>query len=375
MLTIDLSAIRSNVEALRRASGDAKFMAVVKDNAYGQGLAPVAQAALMGGADWLGIVHVREGSALRAEGVEAPILVLGYVPPADIAAAMEHKIDVPLMNLEHAALVREQIPAGQRLRVHLKVETGLQRFGVAWRELLELARFAGFLRSMTGQHNPFVPVGIYSHLAAVEEAELEFTRLQIQQFTSACQSLGIGRNGSVLRHIGATAAALVLPESRFDMVRCGIGIYGLWPSTDVKQLVSNDGLLRPALSWTEPIRAIKSVTAGQPVGYGCTWRPDRDSRVALLDVGYADGFDRSLSNCGIVEVQGRPAPVVGRICSNATFVNITELPSAAVGNTVTLIAADYHSPASMDAQADRAGTINYELAMRLAPHLERRYVE
>ncbi|MBI4032872.1 alanine racemase [Candidatus Berkelbacteria bacterium] len=375
MLTVDLSAIRANVEALRRAAGDVLFMAVVKDNAYGHGLVPVAQAAVEAGADWLGIVHVREGIALRQAGIASPLLVLGYVPPEEIPAAVQHKLDVPLMNLEHATLVRAQIPVGQRLRVHLKVETGLQRFGVSERELLELARFAGFLPSATGQQSPFVPVGIYSHLAAVEETELDFTKSQIDRFTSACQSLGADHHGSLVRHIAATAATLVLPESRFDMVRCGIGVYGLWPSTDVKRLVKNDGLLRPALSWTKPIRALKTVPADAPVGYGCTWRPARESTVALLDVGYADGFDRSLSSKAVVEVNRQTCPVVGRICSNVTFIDVTAVGNVSVGDDVTLISSDPNSPASMDAQAERAGTINYELAMRLSPDLEREYRE
>lgn len=374
MLFIDLTAIRSNIRALRSAAPSAKFLAVVKDNAYGHGLVPVAESAVEAGADWLGVVRVWEGVQLREAGIELPILVLGYVPPEDVAAAVRYRIDVPLMDLGHAHALREAIPEGKRLRVHLKVETGLNRFGVRDRSLLELARFAGVLRS-AGTSSPFVPVGVYSHFAAVEESELEYSQRQIEAFTESTSRLGAGANGTLLRHLAATGATLVLPASHFDMVRCGIGIYGLWPSEGVQQQVGTSVALQPALQWVEPIRALKAVNAGDAVGYGCAWRPNRPSTVALLDVGYADGLPRHLGETGITTIFEQPCPIVGRICSNVTFIDVTDIGQAAVGDEVTLLSNDPTSPAFIDAQADRAGTINYELVMRLPAHLQRQYVQ
>lgn len=361
MLFIDLAAIKKNVAMLKAAAPSSQFMAVVKDNAYGHGLVPVSQAAVDAGADWLGVVHLREAAALRAAGIEVPILMLGYVAPDEVSIALQHRIDVPVMSLEHARALASYIQTRNPLRVHLKVETGMHRFGVADAELQALSDYVSA--------GPFEPIGIYSHLAAVEDELMDFTHQQIEDFDRQSRPIGTG----LIRHLAASAATLIAPESHFDLVRCGLAIYGLWPSDDVRRQVEATGrLLQPALSWTEPIRAIKQVDVGQPVGYGCTWKPDRPSRVALLDVGYADGLPRSLSNQGVVMVGGQSCPIVGRICSNVTFVDVTDA-SARVGDGVLLIEADAQSASSLDKQAERAGTINYELAIRLPDNLERHY--
>lgn len=361
MLTINLAAIKSNVALLKATAPRSQFMAVVKDNAYGHGLIEVSRAAVEAGADWLGVVHLHEGERLRQAGIDVPILMLGYVSAEEVSRAVDAAVDVPVMSLEHAQELARVVPTTSTLRVHLKVETGLQRFGVRDDEL-------NAVRSLL-EHAPFQLVGVYSHLAAVEDALLDFTHAQLERF----RLLTADFPPTVVRHIGATAATLLLPEAHLDMVRCGIGIYGLWPSPEAQHQAHAHGIsLIPALRWTEPIRAFHTVDINQPVGYGCTWKPDRPSRVALLDVGYADGLPRALSNQGIVTISGQPCPIVGRICSNVTFVDVTGVTTQ-IGDDVTLLAADESSPASIDQQAERAGTINYDLVIRLPEHLRRRY--
>ncbi|MBI2589970.1 alanine racemase [Candidatus Berkelbacteria bacterium] len=376
MLTINLAAIRENIRILKTAAAPAKFMAVVKNNAYGHGLIEVAQAALEAGSDWLGVIHVSEGVQLRDTGITAPILVLGYVPPEDIPHAVHYRIDIPLINLEHAHKVRSKIPTGKKLRVHLKIETGLNRFGVTSLELLELAQFIGLRSAHSGQNSAFSPIGVYSHLAAVEEVAFGHARLQLDNFDEQTRRLGAHKNGDLLRHIAATAAILMLPESHLDLVRSGIGIYGLWPSAEIARRVDHPtARLQPALEWSEPIAELKKVQANQPVGYGCSWKPIKDATVALIAIGYADGLDRKFSSIGVVEVLDTECPIVGRICTNVTFIDVTHVPRVTVGDEVILLSASQTSPASAQAQADRINTIHYELVSRLPIHIQRSYIQ
>lgn len=353
MRTVDLQAIRANTAALRAVAGSAELMAVVKDNAYGHGLVPVARATLEAGATWLGIVHLEEGAALRRAGITAPILMLGYVEPGHAQQASVLGIDIPVMGLEHARALASAL--GDRpLRVHLKLETGLHRFGLGIEELRPLL-------DLLANHPNIEHVGTYSHFAAVEEAMLDHAERQLTVFAQCLEH--IPEPG--VRHIAATAATFVLPASRYDLTRCGIGLYGLWPSSEIQARVGGAVVLRPALRWEERIRAVKDVEAGTPVGYGCAWVPRRPSRVALLDVGYADGLPRSLSNVGVVEVRGHACPIVGRICSNVTFVDVTLVPDVRTDDSALLIGGSTERPAALDRQAERAGMINYELAIRL----------
>lgn len=369
MLKVDTQAIKANVENLRSLS-TAKFMAVVKNNGYGHGLVETARAAEEGGADWLGVVHVSEGVILREAGIELPILALGWVAPAELEIAINYKIDVPVTSLEQLAAFRSVIPTHAKLRIHLKVETGLNRLGLTGNDLVEVGRLTGLINRQATQ---FSVIGVYSHLAAVEEAEYLYTLKQAERFQQACLRIRVGVQEPCIRHLSATAATILMPDLHFDMVRCGIGIYGLWPSAETWEKSTKPiGFLKPALSWVETIVQIKNVAIGEAVGYGCTWRPTTASRVAILPIGYADGLPRAMSNKGQVVVGGQACPIVGRICTNITFVDITAT-SAKIGDEAYILAADHASPVSVDAQAERIGTINYELVTRLPSELARSY--
>lgn len=396
MLHINLSNIRHNVKALKSLTNfGTKFLSVVKNNAYGHGLVEVSRAAVAGGADWLGVVHVWEGVILRQAGLKCPILVLGWVDLNEIEDAVQYNIDVPVMSLEqlkkiastiqHQKSKRRSGEGALRLNIHIKIETGLHRFGAENKELQEIVEFLS-------RSSNFRLQGMYSHLAAVEEAKMDYAQKQLARFKQQIAKIHRRQDKQLpINHLAATAATILMPETHLDMVRCGIGIYGLWPSPETQAEAKKQGIkleLKPALEWRESIVGLKKVAKGEPVGYGCSWVAPRDSIIGLLPVGYADGLDRSLSNKGKVMVEGQPCDIVGRICTNVTFVNLTPkyLEGGGVRKVrsslrwqnqlkVTIFSADTDSEASVDTQAARADTINYELVTRLSEHLERKFYE
>lgn len=373
MLTVNLAAIRHNVGVLKQRAGEAKLMAVVKNNAYGHGLIPVATAAAQAGAEWFAVQTVTEGLKLRDAGITEPILVLGLVNASEIPLAIDYKLDISVLLFEQLEAFRSAIPAGSRLRIHLKLETGLHRYGFREDELVRALPLLGLGGT---QASSFALVGAYSHLAAVEEAQEEHTGMQLERFRSLLNMLRADTSHPLLRHLAATAAALRLPETHFDMVRAGIGLYGLWPSQETQERINASvDLLAPALEWHEEIVRIHTIEPGESVGYGCSWRASVQSRIAILAVGYADGVNRRRSNGGTVEVFGIPCPIVGRVCTNATFVDVTGVKQANVGDRVVLIAADHRSAASAERVAEQTGTIHYDVVTTLPAHLKREYLD
>lgn len=372
MIKVNLKNIRHNVRELKMLAPKSQLMAVVKNNAYGHGLIEVSSSAIKGGATWLGVVHVWEGVALRQAGVKVPILVLGWVDVDEIESAIANNIDVPVMTFGQAKKIVSRIKTlnNKKLRIHIKIETGLHRFGIEGKELSELYSFIQ-------KSDKLELVGAYSHLASVEEANLDYALKQKRRFEEQFSVIASAAKQSLIRHLGATSATILLPETHFDMVRCGIGIYGLWPSTETRLEAKNCNIkleLKPALSWVEPIVALKKVPAGEAVGYGCAWVPHRDSIVGLLPVGYADGLPRSLSGKGKVIIKDKVCDIVGRICTNVTFIDVTRIENVDTENMVTVISDKISSIVSCDSQAQRAGTINYELLTRLNSNLERKFI-
>lgn len=370
MLKINLSNIRHNVRELKKLTPKSQLMAVVKNNAYGHGLVEVSLAAIKGGAGWLGVVHVWEGVALRQAGIKVPILVLGWVNEDEISEAVEYEIDVPIMSISQAKAIEAKITKKKHsLRIHIKIETGLHRFGVREKELKQLFDFIS-------KSKKFELVGAYSHLAAVEEANLDYALRQKERFEVQLKTLKTKQ--PLIRHLGATSATILLPETHFDMVRCGIGIYGLWPSPETRFEAKKRNIkikLMPALAWVQKIAAIKEVPAGEAVGYGCAWVPHRNSVVALLPIGYADGLDRSLSGKGKVIIKDQVCDIVGRICTNVTFIDVTKVKDIKPYNEAIIISDQADSEVACDSQAAMAGTINYELVTRLSERLARSFVK
>ncbi len=360
---IDRAAFEWNMAQFRRLVGDQRLlMAVVKANAYGHGMVEIATLAVEQGANWLGVFSIEEGLTLRRSNIQAPILVLG--PPT-------------------TALLREAIEAGLRLSVtsnpvaseiarlgrsdtivHLKVETGTHRQGL---DRAELAPVAALLLEAG-----VTVEGAYTHFADIEDTtEHRFAQQQFERFNRRLKALDAAGLRLSLPHTACSAATILFPHTHFDLVRVGIALYGLWPSKETRvsaQSMGRNALdLRPVMAVKTTIAQIKSIPKGAYVGYGRTFRTTRQTRLAVLPVGYADGYDRRLSNVAHVLIRQARAPIRGRICMNLTMVDVTDIPRAAPGDEVVLLGQQGEERLRAEDLAEQMGTINYEVVTRIAP--------
>jgi alanine racemase len=367
---VDLAKLRRNVARLRALVGGVRFASVVKANAYGHGLAPVARA-LAGVVDLLCVYRVEEGLDIREAGIQAPVLVLGPVPPAALADAHAAGLAITLWDTGsyRADVARAARAASAPMRVHAKIDSGTTRLGLAARDAA--VAIGGYL------DDPALALdGVFTHLAAAEELESGFTLAQLERFEGALRPLDAAlRARGVLRHAAASAAAMLFPHLRLDLVRVGIATYGLWPSPETRAALAHPLLLEPALSWRTHLAVVREVPAGTSVGYGCTYHTERPSRIGVLPIGYAEGIPRAVSNRGAVLVAGVRVPIVGRVCMNMTFVDVTDVPAAMPGATVTLIGDDGAATLSADDWASWAQTIGYEIVARLPAEIPRIHTE
>ncbi|MDP5228020.1 MULTISPECIES: alanine racemase [Arthrobacter] len=369
---VDLAAIRHNVRRIAGIAAPAKVMAVVKADGYGHGAVQVARAALDAGASWLGTAHVSEALALRAAGIEAPLLAWLHTPDTDFAAAIEAGIDLGCSGweLEHIVAAARQVE--RPARVHLKVDTGLGRNGStveSWDRLVGEAvehQDEGLLRV----------VGIFSHLAVADEPHREETDQQLDVFREA---LALAEDAGIdpeVRHIANTPAAFTRPDAHFDLVRVGIGIYGLSPFTD--QRSPELGLI-PAMTLLTRVANCKAVPADQGVSYGLNYRTDDPTTLALIPLGYADGVPR-VATGGPVRLGGATYPVVGRIAMDQMVLDLgtrlsEEERAALVGEPAVLFGDGHDGGPLADDWASAAGTINYEIVTRISSRVPRVYVD
>ncbi len=359
---VNLTRLSRNLEAIRAHVAPAKVMIIVKANAYGHGLAEVARH-LSSAADYIGVAVLEEGILLRDLGVTAPILVLGGIWGDQLPHYLQHDLTLTASSVERM----EQIDAvaaqmGIKAKVHLKIDTGMERIGVHYynaRSILE--------RSLSC---PNVDVeGIFSHFADADSSDLAHARLQLERFNEVLRFYETRSLPMPIRHMANSPAILQIPESYFDMVRPGIMLYGVYPTSEIPRTV----LVRPALAWKSRVVYFKVVNPGHPVSYGSTWQSDHPVRVVTLPVGYGDGYFRSLSNNSQVLIRGRKYPQVGRICMDQMMVNI-EGDSAFNGDEVTLIGEREGESISAQDLADWAGTIPYEILTNINTRVPRVYI-
>ncbi len=368
-LQIDEGALRRNAARFAALVAPARLGAVIKANGYGHGLVPVARA-LAPEVERFLVYSGEEALALRAAGIELPLVVLGPVEPGALAALHRARIAITLWDEGAFArdVARVAAAAGRAFPVHVKIDTGVTRLG------LDCARAAGAL-SAYGREPWLDLAGVYTHLAAAEELESEFTRGQLAAFEKALAPVtGELRARGTLRHTAATAAAILFPQSRLDLVRAGIGLYGIWPSPETQAAARGAIDLEPALSWTSELVVVREVEAGRSVGYGCTFHTERPSRIGVVPIGYAEGVPRALSNRGAMLVGGTRVPIVGRVCMDMSFVDVTDVPQARAGSRVTLIGRDGREAISANEFGEWAGTIGYEIVARLPETIPRRYL-
>ena len=360
---IDLDAIAHNVARLKERVGpNTALWAVGKANAYGHGALPVARTALAAGASRLAVARLSEGAALRQAGVSAPILVMGYHLPAEAEAAVAHDLIVTVNDMAFArALAQQAHDAGKRALVHVKVDTGMGRFGRLPDELLP------FLEQITRLPQLRLE-GLWTHFATADERDKTFAREQYALYRQAAD-LARARYNIPYLHVANSAAILDMPETWLDAVRPGIALYGLYPSNEVSASVE----LRPALTLISHVGRVRTLPAGASVSYGRTFIAPRSTTVALLPIGYGDGVHRLLSNRGAVLIRGQRAPIIGRVCMDNIMVDVSDIAGVQEGDEAVLIGQQGDARISAEEVAAWAQTINYEVTTSLLPRATRMY--
>ena len=357
---IDLVALSHNYREVVRLARGRHVLAVVKAQAYGHGAVPVARRLVEDGAHMLGVATVEEGCELRASGIAAPILVMGPLFPEQAGTIVSHGLTPVLYSPALArALSQAAVQGSKTVAVHVKIDTGMGRIGLPPEEAV---RFVGGLASFPG----IVPEGLMTHFADADLREKAFAKLQMDRFEAVIDSLREKGIDVPLRHAANSAAVLEYDRALLTMVRPGLMLYGYDP---LERRGSAD--LRPVLSWRTRIAYVKRVAAGTPVSYGRTFVTSRQSLIATIPVGYADGFGRSLSNRGEALVGGRRVPVAGRVCMDMTMLDVTDVPGVEEGDEVVLIGAQGGERITADDLAAQSGTIAYEVLCAIGGRVPR----
>ena len=362
---IDLSAIGNNTRQIASIVGPrVRVLASLKADAYGHGALKVARTVLHNGASMLGVATVSEATPLREAGIGAPILVFGYVPPWQMREAVRLGLTITLYSLESAqALSRAALALKRTVKVHVKVDSGMARLGIRAEEVDEVVRLVGEIRSLPG----FELEGIFTHFAMADAQDITHTQVQIARFQRVLQALEEQHLRPPLVHAANSAATLRFPEAHFDMVRPGIALYGLDPSAEVRLPAG----FRAALSFKTQVAQVKDIPTGECISYGCTYVTERPTRVAVLPVGYADGFRRTPTNWGTVLIHGREAPLLGRVCMDQCMVDVSDIPQTRVGDEVVLIGRQGSAALTAEQIAERLGTINYEVVSEILARVPR----
>ena len=358
---IDLGAISHNVAAIRKKIGGQRgLMAVVKADGYGHGAVEVSRTALRNGADSLAVALPEEGQHLREAGIEAPILVLGLIQPEEAWKVVDSQLDQTVSSIALLeALDREAASASTQVNIHVKVETGLGRIGVEPHEVVLFLRRARSYRNLK-------VAGLFSHFSAADERDKTFSQHQLQLFEQTIREIRHAGIELPQRHMANSAATLDLPESYYDLVRPGLIIYGLYPSTEVSHSIE----VKPAMTLKTKVCYLKTVPQGTPISYGRTFVTQKQTRVATLPLGYGDGYKRALANKGEVLIKGRRAPVIGRICMDMCMIDVSDVPDVQAGDEAIV----FGQEPTADELAAKIGTINYEVVTTVGKRVPRVYV-
>jgi alanine racemase len=355
---VDLGAVERNCAMLKRRLGDAALCAVVKADGYGHGATSCARAALAGGATWLAVATAAEAAALREDGIRDRVLVMGALTGTELEIALGADADVVAWREEFVRAV-DAAARERPARVHVKLDTGMGRLGT--RDPDEARRVVGDIESSARMGL----AGVMTHLATADEPDSPFFEEQLERFRPFAQELKRAHPECVA-HAANSAAVLRSDTAHFDMARCGIAVYGLDPFGED----SARRELEPALALSSYVAEVKALQAGDSAGYGRTWSATADTRIAVLPIGYGDGYRRGLSNTAEVLIRGRRFPVVGTISMDNVTVEVGDA-EVAVGDAATLIGADGRERVSAEQLARLLGTINYEVTCGISARVPR----
>ena len=361
---VDLDAIEYNFNTVRsHLPPDMKLLVTVKSNAYGHGALRVAQL-LKDRVDYFALATMDEVAQLRQAGIQTPMLILGPVQPADYPRAAKYGVALTVSTLGEAKAISACAEdCGKTITVHFALDTGMSRIGFACtREAAEQVRQAAALPGIYAE-------GLFSHFATADSLDKTYTNLQTENFRRMRDWIGLD---FPICHL-YNSAAIVDLEPEFDMVREGIILYGLYPSPEVE--LSRIGGVCPAMSLRSHVTLVKTLPAGIPVSYGCTYHTQRATVIATVAAGYADGVPRSLSGCGQVLIRGVKAPIVGRVCMDQFMVDVTGIPGVKAGDVVTIFGTDAEEVLTADEVAETAGTIGYELICSITARVPRVYLK
>jgi alanine racemase len=373
---IDLSAVDHNVQRLKRyLTPGTRLLVPIKGNAYGHGAVPLAQQVLKSGADALGVARLGEAIELRRAGIDAPVLIFGYTNAAFGSDLVAYDLITTVYSLEHAAaLSAVGVARGKKLKVHIKIDSGMGRLGLVVDELMGASVSApqqsGVLETV--EEITALPglmaQGIFTHFSAADDPDNELTALQFQRFHALLEQLQARGIRFPLRHAANSAAIINYPCTHLDMVRPGIAVYGLAPST-----AENSLDLRPVMSLKARVIQLKSVPGGFSVSYAGRYRTAAPTVVATVSIGYADGFFRCLDSKGVMLVRGRRAPVIGRVCMDLTMLDVGHIPDVALMDEVVIIGRQGDECISAGEIAEQVGTIHYEIVAAVSARVPRFY--
>ena len=360
---IDLNSIGYNVRQFKHNSSDAELMAVIKADGYGHGAIEVAWEAIKNGATWLGVATAKEGIQLRRAGFKTPILVLGGITPEEIIDCSYNDIDVAVYGKNFIGQLDGYSNIFRKpLNIHLKIDTGMHRIGVLPEDLDAFVKELGNRKYINTR-------GIFTHFPNAAGDE-EFSNQQLAEFAD-CVNLTEKVLGEIpYKHTANSAAAVNLIGSHFNLVRVGLGLYGYHDEIWLGEKLE----IRPALTWKTKVTSTREIKLGNRVGYGRTYLVNRDSRIATIPIGYADGYKRILSNNGFVLIKGQRARIAGRVCMDQTMVDITDIPDVVEGDEVVLIGKQGDEKISMYEMCEWADTIPNDILVSIKERVDRTYI-
>lgn len=363
-LEIDLKILAENYQQIKKHVAHAKMMPILKANGYGHGLVRVAQLMQELGADYLGVAVLEEGILLREQGIKIPILVLGGIWGNQIPHFLKHNLTITASSIEKLNQIDEiAVQMKLKAKVHLKIDTGLERIGVHYYSAEKLLDATLKCRNLKIE-------GIFSHFANSDNLELSYTHLQLERFLEVLRFYEKHSLQLPIRHISKSGSILQMPEANLDMVRPGLLLYGVYPSQEIPHTVK----VKPASTWKSLVVYFKVIKANNPVGYGLTWQSDHDVRAVTVPVGYGDGYFRSMSHNAQVLLRGKRYPVVGTISMDQIVVNI-ESDSSYNGDEVILFGSDGKNKITVEELAEWAGTIPYEILTNINTRVPRVYLK
>jgi alanine racemase len=366
---VDLKAIAHNIRELRSITNPkARFMAIVKANAYGHDIIEVARRSLENGAEALGVANIEEGIQLRKAGIDAPVLIFGYTSPIHVKKLIELDLTQTVYSYETSEKLSQAATAyGKKIKVHIKVDTGMGRLG-----LLRAIKDNSLSEVESISRLPMLELeGIYTHFATADKSDRSYAGKQFEIFMDFLNQLRIAGLEIAVTHAANSAAIINMPETHLDMVRAGISIYGLYTSEEVDRSIIN---LKPAMALKTKIIHLKKVPAGFKVSYGTTYETEKPTTIATVSIGYADGLNRLLSSKGRMLVCGQSAPIVGRICMDMTMLDVGEIPEIVMEQEVVVFGKQGNSSITVDEIASTINTINYEVVSTIMERVPRIYL-